>query len=125
MAKVFMPQKASMSQALPFVGAAVGGIMSGGAGAGVGFSAGQTAAPAAEAAFGSKTPQAAQMTSDDSAISRRMQQIDEDPLSNIRDAKSALSYLPPEQQKEYGPALDEAYKRAMAQQRQSQGVTYG
>jgi hypothetical protein len=134
MAKILIPQKQSMSNSLPMagsvVGGAVGGYFSGGSpqgimgGAQLGGGIGGMAQGMVRSVGLDKAPPEAVQTNqhsaspEDNAMSRRMQQLEQDPVYNIRQAKSALGSLPPEQQQEYAPALDEAYRRAVKQRQQ-------
>ena len=70
-----------------------------------------------------KTPQQIQETGRpvEDAMSRRLQSAQQDPVVVLANAKDALSYQPPEIQKEYGATIEQALKLAQ-QSRQNAGI---
>jgi hypothetical protein len=58
----------------------------------------------------------------ETAMTRRMDQIGTDPYKKLEDARMALSTQPPELQREYAPALDKALRLA---QYSRKGSLYG
>jgi hypothetical protein len=66
----------------------------------------------------------AQAQIDTSPMRRRLSTMEEDPAFQIAQAKASLSSMPPAYQQQYGPALDEAYKRAMNNKRSGMNEGY-
>lgn len=114
MAGVNVPQKRdSLGQILQTGGAIAGGILAspGGAGAAAGGAAlGSSLGSTAGNMLGGNTqgPAPVQTT----AISRRIESTQQAPQVQLAQADAALSHLPPEVQKAYGPTLTAARKRA-------------
>lgn len=107
MAQVILPQKksSSLGQIGQIGGAIAGGIATGGspqgiaAGAGMGGTAGGM--------LEGNPKQIAPVQTNQSAMSRRMESVAPQ-TSELNDAHNALAYLPPEQQRKYGPAIQRA-----------------
>lgn len=95
---------------IPVVGQVVGGAFGGPAGAAAGGAIGGAAANS-----GNK-PQA----SVSSPVDRRMEQLQSDPMSQLKEGRSALAGADEQTREALTPVLDEAIKKA-AIQRQQQG----
>lgn len=118
MAGILMPKKRSVSEILPIAGGAVGAYFGGPQGAMTGFSAGSMIKGPVDSMFGmDKGAQASASSPQGDAVSRRLETLKKDPIQEVRTAQSDLKAMPDYMQQQYGPALDEAYKRALARQR--------
>lgn len=121
MAQVYMPEKKSNNGIFQLGGAIVGGVLGGyatespqgamagaTAGAGLGGLAGQQISP--------DKPQPQPLASNTgSAMERRRQQLENDPLMQLKQAEVAVAKAPEPVQTEYGPAIQRA--RMLEEQR--------
>lgn len=82
------PEGAGLGKLLTVGGAVVGGVFGGPSGAMTGASAGNMAGGLLQ-----KAPEASPEAVDTGAISRRMQQIDQSPLRQIRESIDSLKYV--------------------------------
>lgn len=101
MSQVQMPTKKDNSKLFTIGGAVAGGMAGGPGGAMAGASAGQTMAGLTA---GGPGPQPVET----SAMSRRMDTMQNDRLKQLREAENSLAKLPPEMQQQYGPAIMKA-----------------
>lgn len=117
MPQVYQPKpKADSTGKLLTVGGAVAGAAFGGLpGAATGASLGQMAGGLAAKPQGGAT----QVPTEQSAMSRKFNTVQDDPLLKLQESQSALAHLPPDLQKQYAPAIQQAtlleqQKRGMA-----------
>ncbi len=114
MSRVNIPEKKnSYGSAFQTAGTVVGAIYGGPAGASMGNSLGSAAGGlVANASGDNKQAQGVPGAEEPSAIDRRIQSLDSQPPEQHGDdlakAQEALAYLPPDQQKQYGPAIQKA-----------------
>lgn len=127
MAMVSMPRKKTGMEFLPMAGQVIGAAAAseGGpaammAGSQVGGQAGGIAKGFIDMGTGDAAKQDALDKQGQSAMQRRMSQIESDPVYQLSESKKALQALPPEIQQQYQKPIDEAYQRAIAQARQNQ-----
>lgn len=125
MAKVLMPQQKNWTDYLgpagQVVGGAIGAVIGGPAGALAGAGAGGMGGSLAkfgldEATGEEKKLQAAAIANNTTVTPamQRLQQLENDPVLQIRAAQAALPALPESMRQEYQPALEEAQRRALA-----------
>lgn len=136
MASVLIPQQAQaptqkkrsdfskiFEQAAPIVGSVVGGIYGGPAGASAGGALGKqfggqigdTFAPPSISGGGMETIGYKAANNDANALSRRAEMQVKDPITALKEAQAALAVRSPDEQKEYGPVLNQAILEARRQ----------
>lgn len=99
-------QNDQLGKLLPLVGAGIGAV-----GGPAGMSAGMAAGGMAGGLIAQPQPQGPAPV-ESSAMNMRQQQLDQEPLRQIRESLAALKTLPPEQQALYAPSLMQADQMA-------------
>lgn len=107
MPQVYQPQKKDNSAAFTVLGAGIGAM---GGSPMAGASAGQMVGGLAN-----KPSAPTQVATQESAMSRRYNAAQDDPLLKLQESQAALAQLSPDLQKQYKPAIDQA--TVMEQQR--------
>lgn len=134
MAQVNVPQKKNeMATIMPIAGGIAGGVIGGvygkspqaamggaATGAGIGQMAGGLMAPAEAPQGPQATAQQADPATSPNAISRRMEAMNTQPVEQLTAAQTALKYQPPETQKQYTDAINQALILAQRDQRRGQ-----
>lgn len=104
----------------PTIGTVAGTILSGGNPAGgaaggalgrqFGGQIGDAVAPGTT--VGGETVNAGFKPADSNAMQRRQEMLTKDPLTTLQEAQAALALRSPDEQKQYGPALEQAMNEA-------------
>lgn len=91
-------------------GAVAGGLGGTSAGMGLGRTIGDAVAPGTT--VGGETVNAGFKPADSNAMQRRQEMLTKDPLTTLQEAQAALALRSPDEQKQYGPALEQAMNEA-------------
>lgn len=116
MAQVMQRQKTNgIAKILPMAGQVVGTIYGGPTGGAIGGAVG-----GAVGGMVQKPQQQSVASSDSSAVSRRMETMQSDPVNVLAESKQALAYMPADVKQQYQKPIDDAYELALKQRQNKQ-----